>query len=388
MKIQGWPQFSKEEKAIVSEILSSGKVNYWTGFHGKKFEKEFSNFCDSKYSIVIANGSLALSAAYLALGIKNKDEIITTPRTFIATSASACLLKAKPVFADVDLNSGCILANQIENLISENTKAICVVHLAGWPCDMERITKIAKKNKLYLIEDCSQAHGAQINGKPVGSFGDIATWSFCQDKIISTGGEGGMLTTNSIEIYEKVWSFRDHGKSKIGLENARGSREFSFVHNNFGSNFRLTEMQSAIGRIQLSKIDQINKIRTRNANILYEYLSDISCIRVSMPEKNLRHAWYKFYCYLNLDLLKNSWNRTKIIEEINNLGFPAFSGSCSEIYLEDCFVNKKLGPKNRLINSKKLGETSLMFLVHNTILEEQMNHYAQAIKKVLIQANL
>ena len=388
MKIQGWPQFSNEEKAIVSEILSSGKVNYWTGFHGKKFEKEFSEFCGSKYSIVMANGSLALSAAYLALGIKNKDEIITTPRTFIATTASACLLKAKPVFADVDLDSGCILANQIENNISENTKAICVVHLAGWPCDMERITKIAKKNKLYLIEDCSQAHGAQINGKSVGSFGDIATWSFCQDKIISTGGEGGMLTTNSIEIYEKVWSFRDHGKSKIGLENARESKEFSFIHKNFGSNFRLTEMQSAIGRIQLSKIDKINQIRTRNANILYEHLCDISCIRVPMPKKILRHAWYKFYGYLNLGLLKKSWNRAKIIKEINNQGYPAFSGSCSEIYLEDCFTSKNLGPKNRLINSKILGETSLMFLVHNSILEEQMNYYALAIRKVLLKANL
>ena len=206
-KLKGWPQYSQEEMNIVNEILASGKVNYWTGVHGKQFEKEFSIFSESKYAIVMANGSLALSAAYLALGITNSDEIITTPRTFIATSASACLLKAKPVFADVDLNSGCILANQIESLITENTKAICVVHLAGWPCEMDSICKIAKKNKLYLIEDCSQAHGAQINGKSVGSFGDIATWSFCQDKIISTGGEGGMLTTNSRNIYEKVWSF-------------------------------------------------------------------------------------------------------------------------------------------------------------------------------------
>ena len=383
MRLQKWPQFSREEKDIVNQILSSGKVNYWTGSHGKQFEKEFSNFCECNYSIVMANGSLALSAAYLALGIKNNDEIITTPRTFIATSASACLLKAKPIFADVDINSGCILASLIESLITEKTKAICVVHLAGWPCDMDSICKIAKKNRLYLIEDCSQAHGAQINGRSVGSFGDVATWSFCQDKIISTGGEGGMLTTNSLEIYQKVWSFRDHGKTLSGIELAKESREFSFIHENFGSNFRLTEIQSALGRIQLSKITQTNQIRTRNANILYEKIHKIPSIRVPIPEDNLKHAWYKFYCYLNLGRIKQSWSRNKIIKEINNLGYPAFSGSCSEIYLEECFLKSNLGPKKRLKNSIILGDTSLMFLVDNSIEEEQMKNYALAIKKVL-----
>ena len=383
MRLQRWPQYSQEEKEIVNEILSSGKVNYWTGNHGKEFEKEFSKFCHNKYSIVMANGSLALSAAYLALGIGNDDEIITTPRTFIATSASACLLKAKPIFADVDINSGCILANLIESLITEKTKAICVVHLAGWPCDMDNICKIAKKYRLYLIEDCSQAHGAQIDGRSVGSFGDVSTWSFCQDKIISTGGEGGMLTTNSLEIFQKVWSFRDHGKTLAGIELARGSREFSFIHKNFGSNFRLTEIQSALGRIQLSKIDKTNKIRARNANILYKKICKIPSIRVPIPADNLKHAWYKFYCYLNLERLRKSWSRAKIIEEINNLGYPAFSGSCSEIYLEECFVKSNLGPKKRLNNSIILGETSLMFLVDNTIKEEEMTSYALAIKKVL-----
>tara|TARA_A100001388_G_C28738852_1_gene485719 strand:- start:234 stop:1400 length:1167 start_codon:yes stop_codon:yes gene_type:complete len=387
MNLPGWPRFSEEELKVVNEILESGKVNYWTGNQGKLFEKEFSNFCDNKFSIVMANGSLALSAAYLALGIKNGDEVITTPRTFIATSASACLLNAKPKFADVDFNSGCISPEFIKSLINQKTKAICVVHLAGWPCDMESISRIAKDKRIYLIEDCSQAHGAQINGKSVGSFGDISIWSFCQDKIISTGGEGGMLTTNSFEIYNKVWSFRDHGKTLDSIKVSKKSREFSFIHEKFGSNFRLTEIQSALGRIQLSRIFETNKIRNRNANILYEELSDVPCLRIPMPDKNLKHAWYKFYCYIKKDYLRDSWNRELILNEINKEGYPAFSGGCSEIYLEKCFTLNNLQPMNRLKNASILGETSLMFLVHNTIDEIQMRKYAKLIKKILLKAS-
>lgn len=379
-----WPQYSQEEIDKVNEILISGNVNYWTGKEGKFFEKEFAKFCSSKYAISIANGSLALSAAYLSLGLKNNAELITTPRTFIATSSSAYLLNSKPVFADVDINSGCINADSIEPLITNSTKAICVVHLAGWPCDMDSICKLAKEYNIYLIEDCSQAHGAQINGKSVGSFGDVSVWSFCQDKIISTGGEGGMLTTNSEEIYEKVWSFRDHGKSRIAMMKETKSSEFRFLHENFGSNFRLTEIQSAIGRIQLKNINEINKSRSNNAQILINKLSDMNVIRIPLPDKKFRHAWYKFYCYLNSEFLKENWNRSRILNEISSLGYPAFSGGCSEIYLEKCFLNANLSPIKRLHNAKILGETSLMFLVHNTIKIKEMEEYADAIKKILI----
>tara|TARA_Y100000739_G_scaffold227161_1_gene236094 strand:- start:10061 stop:11230 length:1170 start_codon:yes stop_codon:yes gene_type:complete len=381
-----WPHYSQEEIKKVNEILISGNVNYWTGDEGKFFEKEFSNFCLTNYAITLANGSLALSAAYLALGVTNKAELITTPRTFIATSSSAYLLKAKPVFADVDINSGCITAEFIEPLISKHTKAICVVHIGGWPCDMESICDLAKKYGIYVIEDCSQAHGAQINGKSVGSFGDVSIWSFCQDKIISTGGEGGMLTTNSKDIYEKVWSFRDHGKTKNLMQVKNKSNEFRFIHENFGSNFRLTEIQSAIGRIQLRNISKINKIRTKNAEILLETLSQIECVRIPLPEKKFKHGWYKFYCYLNIDNLKEGWNREKIIKEINKAGYPAFSGGCSEIYLENCFLKNNISPNKRLKNAKLLGETSLMFVVHNTITIPKMKEYAEFIGRILIFA--
>ena len=185
------------------------------------------------------------------------------------------------------------------------------------------------------------------------------------------------------EIYEKVWSFRDHGKTLGSIDSAKQSKEFSFVHKYFGSNFRMTEMQSAIGRIQLSKINEINKIRTKNASIISNHLSEIPLVRIPIPEANLKHAWYKFYCYLNLDQFKKSWNRAKVIEEINNLGYPAFSGGCSEIYLEECFSSKNIRPISRLRNARILGETSLMFLVHNSINSKQMNNYALTIKRVL-----
>ena len=386
MKFPKWPYYNPEEIQKVNDILISGKVNYWTGEEGKFFEKEFANFALSKYAITLANGSLALSAAYLALDIKNKAELITTPRTFIATSSSAYLLKAKPIFADVDINSGCITADFIEPLISEKTKAICVVHIGGWPCDMESICNLAKKYGIYVIEDCSQAHGAQINGKSVGSFGDVSVWSFCQDKIISTVGEGGMLTTNSKEIYEKVWSFRDHGKTIKSMKITKKSNQFRYVHDKFGSNFRMTEIQSAIGRIQLSNILETNKTRARNAGILINTLTSVKCIRIPLPEEKYTHGWYKFYCYLNFDSLKENWNREKIIYEINKLGYPAFSGGCSEIYLENCFLDANLTPNTRLKNAKLLGETSLMFLVHNTITFSIMRDYAEVIKKVLVLA--
>lgn len=192
MKLSPWPYYDDEQLSNVTKILQSGKVNYWTGENGKFFEKEFSDRFDVKYSVALANGSLALSCAYLALNLNEGDEIITTPRTFIATSTSAVLLGLKPVFVDVDINSGNISAENIEAAINKKTRAIVVVHLAGWPAEMDRICELARKNGLYIIEDCSQAHGAKINNKNVGSFGDLATWSFCQDKIITTGGEGGM----------------------------------------------------------------------------------------------------------------------------------------------------------------------------------------------------
>ncbi len=382
MKLPSWPVFDKEQIDKTQEILESGKVNYWTGNEGKEFEKEFSRKFDSLYSVALANGSLALSCAYLALNLKKGDEIITTPRTFIATSSSAVLLGLKPVFVDVDLNSGAITAESILKAITNKTKAIVVVHLGGWPADMVQICSIAKEYSIPIIEDCSQAHGAKLNGKNVGTYGDIATWSFCQDKIITTGGEGGMLSTNNFNYFNKVWSFKDHGKSRELILNKSNSTSFKWVHNTFGSNFRLTEIQSSIGRIQLKMLDEWVFLRNRNAKILINYLNKFHQIRIPIPSKEIQHAYYKFYCYVEEKNFRDGWNRDRFVNELNKLGFPAFSGTCSQIYLEKCFENIEFKINGSLKNATKLGSTSLMFLVHPNLTTNDMHIYADKISSL------
>tara|TARA_B100001989_G_scaffold234276_1_gene194736 strand:- start:1932 stop:3113 length:1182 start_codon:yes stop_codon:yes gene_type:complete len=390
MKVSTWPYFSREEINNVGFILDSGKVNYWTGNETKKFEKEFTKFSNTSYSIALANGSLALHAAYLSVGLSKGSEFITSPRTFIATTSTGVLLGGIPKFADVDLKSGCITAETIEPLINSKTKAISVVHFGGWPADMESICRLASSYNIPVIEDCAQAHGAsiKINGefKSVGSFGDVAAWSFCQDKIISTGGEGGMISTNKKIIHDQIWSYKDHGKSLEKVNKKDHPVGFRWLHDDFGTNFRITEIQSAIGLYQLGKIKEWNQIRTKNAEILANKLKKLSIVRISLPPENLRHAWYKFYCYLNDEALSDGWTRDRIINEINDQGFPAFHGGCSEIYLEESFKKYGFFPEKRLKNARKLGETSLMFLVHPTITKEQMENYSNLIKEVLIKA--
>ena len=355
-------------------------------FGNQSFEQEFSEWVGTDHAIALANGSLALSAAYLAIGLGKGDEVITTPRTFIATASSAVLLGANTVFADVDADSGAITAATIAPLITSRTKAIAVVHLGGWPADMPAICDLARSHGIAVIEDCAQAHGARIYGQSVGSFGDVAAWSFCQDKIMTTAGEGGMVSTSRSELWDVMWSFKDHGKtyeSVFGREHLPG---FRWLHERFGSNFRLTELQSAIGRIQLQRLPEWNAVRTRNALLLAGALSDMPAVRVPLPPAHLTHAWYKFYAFVQPEALADGWSRDRILLEVSALGYPAFSGSCSEIYLERCFQDVGLFPTDRLPVARKLGETSLMFLVHPTITLEQMAGYAEAVQSVVQRA--
>ena len=388
MSLNPWPYFDEEMINITKEILSSGKVNYWTGNHCRQFELSFAKLFEQKYSVSLMNGSVALTAAYMSLELKKDDEVITTPRTFIATTYAMQILGIKPVFVDVCRNSGTITSNNIERAINSKTKAIAVVHIGGWPADMESICALAKKYNLKVIEDCSQAHGAKINNKPVGSFGDIATWSFCQDKIISTGGEGGMISTNNEILMDKIWSYKDHGKTRNAVYKINHNPGYRWVHERIGTNMRMTEIQAAIGEIQLKRLDKWIDLRNRNAFILFDHLKDIPCIRIPMPESNIKSAWYKFYVYLEFNNLKSDWNRNKIISELAKKNFPSFYGSCSEIYLEKGLKNFKIsGYKERLEFAEELGKTSLMFLVHPTITINQITNYAENIRKVLMKAS-
>jgi len=381
-----WPHFDAEQIEVASRVLASGRVNSWTGQETSTFEQEFASWCGTRHAIAMANGSLALSAAYLALGLGSGDELITTPRTFIATASSAVLLGAQPVFADVDPDSGAITAATIEPLITPRTRAITVVHLGGWPADMPAILDLARAYGIAVVEDCAQAHGARIAGRSVGSFADVAAWSFCQDKILTTAGEGGMVTTSRADLWDAIWAFKDHGKTHEAVFGRSHPPGFRWLHERFGSNFRLTELQSAIGRLQLQRLSDWTAARRDHARILAAAFADCPVVRVPWPGAGLDHAWYKFYAFVRPEALAAGWSRDRILREIADTGYPAFSGSCSEIYLEACFQRAGLAPAQRLPVAQQLGETSLMFLVHPTITPEQMAAYAAAIRSVLRRA--
>ena len=382
-----WPSFTKEESDAVSNVLLSNKVNYWTGSKCRKFEKDFSDWCNVKYSVALANGTLALDNAFKAINIGVGDEVIVTSRTFIASVSSIVNAGAKPIFADVDLNSQNISPNSIRDSISNNTKAIVCVHLAGWPCEMDEILNIANEHNLFVIEDCSQAHGAKYKDKPVGSIGHIGCWSFCQDKIISTGGEGGMVTTNSKVLWEKMWSYKDHGKSYKSTFQSSSSGSFRYIHESFGTNWRMTEMQAAIGIIQLKRMDEWHAQRVRNANRIWSVARKCKGLRAPIIDKHINHAAYKCYVFIERSHLKIDWSQAKIIEEINALGVPCYSGSCSEVYLEKSFDKSGLRPKTNLPNAKKLGDDSLMFLVHPTLTNDEIQKTCDVITSVMKKAS-
>jgi len=380
-----WPSFSEEEIEAVNAVLRSGKVNYWTGEEGRLFETEFAAFTNSKHAIALANGTVALELALYALGIGPGDEVVVPSRTFIASASCVVMRGAVPVMADVDRDSQNITADTARAALTPRTRAIIAVHLAGWPCDMDPILELARERGLKVIEDCAQAPGATYKGRPVGSMGDINAFSFCQDKIMTTGGDGGLITTNDSELWARGWAFKDHGKSYDAVYNRTHPTGFRWLHESFGTNWRLTEMQSALGRVLLRKMPEMVERRRRLAGILTERFSQMPVLRVTVPPAEMRHAYYKYYAFLRTERLRENWTRQRIIDAINAEGIPCFSGSCSEIYLEKAFP-ESMRPQHRLAIAKELGETALMFLVHSTLSESDMHDTADAVGKVLAAA--
>lgn len=378
-----WPSFTQEEADAVSKVLLSNKVNYWTGQECREFEKEFAAFAETQYAVALANGTVALDVALKALGIGAGDDVIVTSRTFLASASSIVTAGANPIFADVELDSQNISARTIEAVLTPNTKAIICVHLAGWMCDMDPIMQLAQDKGIYVIEDCAQAHGAKYKGKSAGSIGHIGAWSFCQDKIMTTGGEGGMVTTNDEALWKKMWSYKDHGKNFDSIYNKQHPPGFRWLHDSFGTNWRMMEMQAVIGRIQLKKMAEWTKVRNENMQKIYAAFAETPYITVSQPSEEYLHAAYKCYVQVNTEHLPEGWSRDRIMNEIAELGVPCFSGSCSEVYLEHAFDNTPWRPAQRLQNAQKLGENSLMFLVHPTLSEDSINQTISAIEQVL-----
>ena len=381
-----WPCYAQDEIEATISVLQSGRVNYWNGEEGKNFEKEIAAYHRVKHGVAVANGTVALDLAIMALGIGEGDEVVVTPRTFIASASCIANAGARPVFADVDRDTGNITPESVRAVLTPRTRAIMMVHLGGWPCEADGLMSIAVENGLHVIEDCAQAHGASWKGRMVGSFGDIGTFSFCTDKIMSTGGEGGMVLTNRRDLHQRVWSYKDHGKDWNTVYNKNHPPGFRWLHESLGTNWRLTEMQSSIGRMQLKKLPEWISKRRENANLLIDGLSGVKGIRVPVPAAHVGHVWYKFYIYVQPELLKSGWSRDRIMQTIEKEGVPCFQGICPEVYLEKAFESNGLRPASRLPVARELGETSLMFLVHPTLGKYEMYRTVDAVKKVLTQA--
>ncbi len=393
-----WPSFTPKEADVVHRVVMSNKVNYWTGTETREFEKEFAAWCGTAHAVALANGTLALDVALKALGIGPGDEVVVTSRTFIASISCVVNAGAVPVFADVESDSGNVSARTIEAVLTANTKAVICVHLAGWPGDMDPIMMLADQHDLKVIEDCAQAHGARYKGRPVGSIGHVGAWSFCQDKIMTTGGEGGMVTTNDEALWRAMWSYKDHGKSYEAVYERQHPPGFRWLHESFGTNWRMLEMQAVIGRIQLQRMPDWAEARKRNAEAIWTACREFAALRVptvkcaSCPGAcavgGCEHAHYKCYVYVEPSGLADGWTRDKILEEINAHGVPCFQGSCSEVYLEKAFDDTGWRPSVRLSVAKELGETSLMFLVHPTLTEGEINKTCEAIQLVMSKACL
>lgn len=381
-----WPSFTNAEAEAVSRVLLSNRVNYWTGEEGRAFEHEFARFVGTKHAIALSNGTTALDLALKALEIGVGDEVVVTSRTFMASVSSIVTAGAVPVFADVDRNSQNITAASVAPLISARTKAILAVHLAGWPCEMGDLVSLAEAHGLYVIEDCAQAHGATWRGHSVGSIGHIGAWSFCQDKIMSTGGEGGMVTTDDRSLWLKMWAYKDHGKSWEAVYDRQHPPGFRWLHESFGTNWRLTEMQAAIGRLQLRRMPDWIRKRRENLERIWDAARDCSGLRVPDLPSHIGHAAYKAYVFIEPMALRSGWDRDRIIDEIQRRGVPCLVGSCSEVYREKAFDDTGWRPSHPLPVAAELGKTSLMFLVHPTLTSEEINRTCMALQEVMALA--
>ena len=382
-----WPSYTEEEQQAVARVLASNRVNYWTGDETRQFEREFAAWAGSQRAVALFNGTVALDLALNALEIGEGDEVIVTPRTFIASVSCVVNCGATPVFADVDRDSGNIHPASIEERITGRTRAILPVHLGGWPCEMAAMRDLADAKGISIIEDCAQAHGAMVDGRTVGSFGQVGAWSFCQDKIITTGGEGGMVTTDDEQLWSRMWSYKDHGKSWSAVYDREHPPGFRWLHESFGTNGRMIEMQAVLGRLQLRKMAEWTARRTKIAQTYRDVLGRFAgAVRAPEPRDGLIHAYYRFYAYVRPEGLRSGWTRDRIVAELNAMDVPAFQGSCSEVYLEKAFDGTGLRPQARLPVARELGETSIALLTHPTLSDEDVGRTCEAIERIFSEA--
>ncbi len=383
-----WPCYGEEEVRAAARVLRSNRVNYWTGEEGRAFEKEFAAFAGADHAVAVANGTVALELALRVAGVGEGDDVIVTPRSFIASASCIVNVGARPVFADIDLDSQNFTPGSVEAAWTPRTRAVVCVHLAGWPCEMDPIAELARDRGAVVVEDCAQAHGARYRGRSVGGIGDVAAWSFCQDKIMTTGGEGGMVTTSDRSLWDAAWSYKDHGKSWEAVFDRPHPLGFRWVHESFGTNWRLTEMQSALGRLQLRRMAEWSVARTRNADALASACRQFDALRVPAIPKHVRHAYYRWHAFVRPERLAAGWNRNRVVAEISSAGVPcSYMDICPEIYREAAFDGTGWRPGRRLPNAKQVSETCLTFPVHPTITAEQRAFACAVVEDVMARAS-
>ena len=381
--VPAWPFYAADQVRDVVSVLESGKVNQWTGHHVFDFEKEFSRTFDGLHTVAVANGSVALETALRALGVGSGDEVIVPARSFVATASSVSLAGGSPVFADVDYHTQLITADDIEPLIGPRTRAVIVVHLNGRPCDMSAIMTLADQRGISVIEDCAQSVGARSSGRLVGTFGAAAAFSFCQDKIITTGGEGGMVLLRDTARADKAWSWKDHGKSRDKTFSPHNTLGFRWLHDSFGTNGRMTEMQAAIGRRQLSKLNDWIAARNRNADVMKAVFASHDAIKFHPVRDGDLHAHYRLEATVVPERLRAGWDRDRIMKALNAEGIPTYVGACPEIYREGAFCTNPSWSELNLPNARRLGANSLSFLTHPTLDERYLRDFGYALSKVL-----
>lgn len=377
----GWPLFDDADLEVIGEVLRSGKVNYWTGEHGRGFEREFAERVGSPYAVALANGTLALEIALRAVGVTVGSEVIVPSATFIATASAVVACGARPVVVDVDRDSQCLTAESVEPAITARTTAVVPVHLAGYPADMGPLLTLARRHGLHVVEDCAQAHGACRGGRGVGTFGDAAAWSFCQDKIMTTAGEGGAVTTGDENLWRRCWEYKDHGKNHQSTFHRAHPPGFRWLHDSFGTNARMTEIQAAVGRSQLGKLDQWVSRRRAHAYTLRAALADLPAVRLPGIPADVEHAFYRFYLHLRPEHLRPGWNRDRVVAAICAEGVPCHHGGCTEIYRERAF-DAAGRPPQPLPVAAELGRTSLTLPVHPSLGERDICDVAAAVHRV------
>ncbi|MVZ98254.1 DegT/DnrJ/EryC1/StrS aminotransferase family protein [Sphingorhabdus sp. IMCC26285] len=382
-----WPSHGRDEILAVTQVLQSGRVNALVhGEQNRAFEKEFAAYIGMPHAIAVSNGTVSIEMALRAFGIGAGDEVIIPARSFFATASAVVSVGASPVFADILVETQNIDPDSVARMISDKTKAVICVHLAGLPCDMRALTQLCDDHDLFLIEDCAQAHGAVYDGKMVGSFGDASSFSFCTDKIMSTGGEGGMILFADKSAWSKAWAIKDHGKvpPEEMPQNIAPPGEFRYVHQSFGTNFRMTEMQAAIGRVQLKKLPKWLAQRRANAHCLSEAVADIPGVIVDAYDAHILSARYKYFIRIDEDKLPGNKTRADIIAGLLALGIQCGSGSCPDMSKEIAFQGREPRRDGNLENAHRLGASTIMFPVDHLFSEDDMLVIAGALKKVVM----